>query len=215
MKLNKVTIDSSFSTTDLCRFGRQYPTDKSPYNPGKYGHAYTAVYDLLFASFRFKKINFGEVGILDNQSMICWQNYFPYANLYGWDRHQEYLDKAVADKLDRVTYGFMNVNSSESIDTILSGYDIKFDVLIDDASHLIVDQVRLIECACKYMSPGGLMIIEDIDRTENENSYLEKISTVSQYFHSVTFIETEHSQQRSGSYNNDKLLVLSRNETII
>ena len=57
MIINRITIDSTNSITDLCRLGAKYPTDKSPYNGSGHRHPYTSVYDFLFSSVRYKKLN--------------------------------------------------------------------------------------------------------------------------------------------------------------
>ena len=89
MRINHLKIDSSQSITDLCRFGAEYNTDKSPYTQGAgvlaHRHAYTAVYDLLFLAKRFMPIQIGELGILDNSSTNMWRNYFPTATIFGYD----------------------------------------------------------------------------------------------------------------------------------
>ena len=49
-RINKLTIDSTFSKTELCNLGKDFPTDKSPYSEKKHRHPFTAVYDLLFSN---------------------------------------------------------------------------------------------------------------------------------------------------------------------
>ena len=96
-KINSITIDSTNSVTDLCLLGVKYPTDKSPYNTegNLHKHAYTAIYNLLFSNIRYKDIKLGELGILDNNSMLSWREFFPNAKLYGFEWFDERLDKAI------------------------------------------------------------------------------------------------------------------------
>jgi hypothetical protein len=87
-----------------------------------------------------------------------------------------------------------------------------FDVLIDDSSHEFYDQKRIIQSAYKYLSPGGILVIEDIFLAYDEENYNIILEPFKKYFSSITFIETKHSLQHSEGWNNDKLLVLVRND---
>lgn len=215
MKINKLIIDSSDSKTDLCELGVKFPTDKSPYvKHDGHRHPYTAVYDLLFMSLRYKKIKLGEGGIAENMSMKCWREYFPYAELHGFEYNQTYLNKAINDNLDNTKYHFMNVNDQESIIKALENSGGQFDILIDDMIHQLPQNVLFAKTAYKFIKPGGYLIVEDIFRDFDENEYSEKLNDISHFFSSMTFIVTDHKNRHSPNWNNDKLLVLCRNEKI-
>ena len=62
------------------------------------------------------------------------------------------------------------------------------------------------------MNPGGILIIEDIFRNESETRYLESLQSVKDYYSDIFFIETEHSLKQSPGWDNDKLLILYRND---
>lgn len=215
MKFDKLIIDSTNSKTDLCELGVKYPTDKSPYNVGSssgHRHPYTAVYDLLFAPLRYKDINFGEIGIEYNKSMICWRNYFTKAKLWGWEYYQEKIDSALRDGLEDTTYINMNVSLENSIEEGFKQSGVEFDIIIDDSTHSFEDQIRISKIVHEYLKPGGYFIIEDIFRNRSENDYYQQIGEYSKFYNSITFIDTEHSNKMSADWNNDKLLVMVRNE---
>lgn len=214
-KLNHLVIDSTRAKTALCDLGIQFPTDKSPYNIGSssgHRHPYTAVYDLLFASLRFKEINFGEIGIEYNQSMICWRNYFTKAKLWGWEYYQEKINAALKDNLQDTTYLTMNVHNEESILTGFERSGVLFDILIEDSTHKFEDQIRVAKFAHRFIKPGGFFVIEDIFRNRSEDDYTRELADVLQYYHSVTFINTEHENRYSPGWDNDKLLIMVRND---
>ena len=212
MKINSISIDSTNSITDLCQLGIKYPTDKCPYNNNSelHKHAYTSIYNLLFSNIRYKDITFGELGILDNNSMLSWREFFPNAKLYGFEWFDSRLDKAIKDGIN-CTYIKMDVTNKKSISKGLSSVNSKFDVLIDDSTHVFDDQIRFINEAYKYLNPGGFLIIEDIFINANEKDYEEALSHLSNYFSSATFIFANHKLKHSPGWNNDKLLVLHRN----
>jgi len=206
MKLNSITIDSSESITDLCKLGIKYPTDKSPYNEDSslHKHAYTAIYDLLFSRVRNDKIVLGEIGILNNNSMKCWREYFPNAELWGYEWDDNFLRNAISDKLN-INYVKMNVKDISSIDEGMK--NLMFDVIIDDSTHEFPDQINVIKGVYNHLKPGGVLVIEDIFINTKEEYYEEQIS--SQYSSGV-FIFANHKLKHSPGWNNDKLLVLFR-----
>lgn len=211
MRIEKLVIDSTESVTDLCRLGVKHPTDKSPYNESGslHKHPYTAVYNLLFSYMRYNPIVLGEVGILDNMSMKCWREYFPNATLYGYEYSEMRLQKAVSDRLSNSHYSKMDVKDVTSIQSGLQS--MMFDILIEDSTHEFDDQMRFANIAYKHVKPGGFLIIEDIFRSESEQRYVEALRNISKYFSSMTFIVTEHMLKHSPGWDNDKLLVLNRN----
>ena len=211
MKINSITIDSTNSVTDLCLLGVKYPTDKSPYNPDAnlHKHAYTSIYNLLFSNLRYKDIKLGELGILDNNSMLSWREFFSNAKLYGFEWFDERLDKAINDNID-CTYIKMNVKDINSISDGLSVAGSKFDILIEDSTHLFEDQIKFVNEAYKHLNPGGILIIEDIFINANEEDYFKAINL--DYFSSATFIYANHNLKNSLGWNNDKLLVLHKND---
>ena len=91
MQINRISIDSTHANTDLCKLAVKYPTDKCPYHNESHlhRHAYTSIYNLLFSQLLYKEITIGEVGILDNNSMLCWREYFPNAALFGYEYHDD------------------------------------------------------------------------------------------------------------------------------
>jgi hypothetical protein len=218
-KINSIIIDSSKSKTDLCELGTKYPTDKSPYNTlnkvTKHGsghrHPYTAVYDFLFSTMRYRNIKLAEIGVLDNMSMLCWREYFPNADLFGFDFSLRFIEEGRNLKLEKTLYDFMDVKKPESIDESLNKYG-KYDIIIEDSTHEFNDQIRVCNVAHKYLNPGGVLVIEDIFRNIDEDNYKNYLSDIMKYYSTVTFIVTEHDLKYSPNWDNDKLLILVRNE---
>lgn len=210
MQIQSIKIDSTNSFTDLCLLGVTHPTDKSPYNMNNnlHKHPYSAIYNLLFSSIRNNPIKLGEVGILDNMSMICWRKYFPNALLYGYEWFDSRLQKAIDDNLPNVEYVKMNVESEKSIETALSSSEGKFDVLIDDSTHIFEHQIKLINVGHKYVKSGGYLIVEDIFLQFDENNYKNALDHLKDEFSFATFIIAEHEKKHSPGWDNDKLLIL-------
>jgi len=141
--------------------------------------------------------------------MKCWREYFPNATLYGYEYSEMRLEKALSDKLPNAVYSKMDVKDVESIQEGLQST--MFDIIIEDSTHEFNDQIRFANIAYKHIKPGGFLIIEDVFREESEQRYVEALRETSKYYSSMTFIVTEHKNKHSPGWNNDKLLVLNRN----
>lgn len=213
MKINSISIDSSNSITELCLLGVKYPTDKSPYNTdgNLHKHAYTSIYNLLFSNMKYNNLRIGELGILENHSMLSWREFFPNAKLYGFEWFNNRLDKAIKDNILNCEYIKMDITNPYSIEQGLSIVGSNFDILIDDSTHVFEDQIKFINIAYKHLKPGGFLIVEDIFINANEEEYSNQLNHLSNYFSSATFIFANHNLKYSPGWDNDKLFILHRN----
>jgi hypothetical protein len=213
--INRLVVDSTAARTALCDLGELNPTDKAAYHnyPGLHRHAYFPIYDLLFSSRRRTPIVVGEIGIFENMSMRCWRGYFDHARLYGFDFCEHRLAHAKTDALADTTYGHIDVQLASSISTGLHQVSAPFDILIEDTTHQLADQIRVVNAATPYMALNGLLIVEDIFITADENAYIDGLRAVSKYYDVATFITSRHELLYSDGWNNDKLLALQRNDT--
>ena len=221
MIINNFQINCLDNATELCKIGAKYGTDKSPissylttqYYDYDYRHSYTSFYSLLFSNLKNKNINLGEIGIASNSSIKMWREYFSFANIYGWDGNEDLIKNAYSHNLKNVMYDYMHTGSEESIKKAFSNFNIKYDILIDDASHLFWDQIRLIRLCVDYLKKDSLLIIEDIDKNIPESEYVNEIKLYGhdQYYKDISFIEFSHNNRNLGKYNNDKIILLTRN----
>ena len=114
-KINIMRIETSNYFTDLCKIGTKFGTDKSPFNKRGYRHPYTAIYDLLFSTYRDKKFNFAELGIFRNSSTKMFRHYFKKARIYAFDYDEELILNAKSHKLKNTFYANMNVKHKKDI----------------------------------------------------------------------------------------------------
>jgi FkbM family methyltransferase len=214
-KINKIIFDSLNSTTNLCELGLKFHTDKSPISKYELRHSYTILYDFIFGKLKYEKIKIAEIGIWKNASLKCFREYFPNAEIYGFEKHIELIEDAKNDNLEKTHYYSLDGAIPETIYNSFQEAGGNFDVIIDDGSHLFEHQINVILNTIPFLKPGGILIIEDIFKSINENDFEEKLSSVKKYFHSISFVETKHQLQYTGSWDNDKLLVLYRNNILI
>jgi glycosyltransferase involved in cell wall biosynthesis len=215
MNIQSVTIDTTGTVSNLCEIAMQFNSDKCPYSKettSGHRHPYTPVYDTLFSSLRTQSINIAEIGIEKNDSINIWRQYFPNADIYGFEYNEQYLQEAINQNLSNVYYEKIDVKDANNIRKTFQTINKKYDILIDDSTHLFEDQIRVIQNSIEYLNEGGILVVEDIFRNRSEEDYQRELQGISKYFSSATFMTTEHENKFSGDWNNDKLLVLVRND---
>lgn len=210
-KFKKITIDTTYFNTELCEIGKKYNSDKGPNNPNKHRHAYTGIYHFLFHGIKNNNLNIAEIGIYKNEGMKMFRDYFKNANLFGYEKLQNLINNAEKDNLYNTKYFLMDVNDPNDIKKGLEKCEGKFDIIIDDSSHMFEHQINIISNAYPYLKKNGYLIIEDIFnniKIHEEKNYYDKLKGIKEYFSEIYFVQSEHINRWSPMYDNDKLLVL-------
>jgi len=220
-----VHVDYKSNSTELCEIGKKYNVDKSSQreNPGpndsNHCHPYSLLYHALFHNNRNDSLNFCEIGIAEGRSLLMWEEYFSKAEIYGFEFLPKWLTHWSTNfsHKTRIHVNYMNVClDNEIVDPLKNcGESVKFDCIIDDSSHAFYDMIRIIKQAHTFVKPGGMIIIEDIQRSFDEVWFYEELKDVLHEFQTVFFVDLEHARRNSGTVNNDKVLILVKNGTPI
>ena len=208
---NKVFIDTSLSTTKLCELGKRFPTTKSPIQLPGQRSGFTGVYSLLFASLVDKKISLAEIGIEDNNSIKMWRNYFRKAKIYGFEFDEVKIQKAKKHKLNKTYINKIDVRNEKNIKESFKKTNAKFDIIIDDSTHIFEDQIRIIKNCYKFLNKNGILVIEDIYKYKkkySEQNYFENLKKFKKYFNEIIFIDCGHVNNYTASWKNNKILLL-------
>jgi len=142
----------------------KYFLDKNGY------HNYIPIYDLFLNHKRNKINNVLEIGIgsVENgqmkhvnnyktgNSLRCWRDYFPNAIIHGIDIYECDLNE------ERIKTYLINQTDSEKLNEL----NYKFDLIIDDGSHILEDQVYSFKILESKLSTDGIYVIEDIQDME-------------------------------------------------
>ena len=204
------------NSSKLCEIGKKYDTDKSSQRNNitnkRHCHPYTLFYENLFKNNKNDNLNIAELGILDGASLLMWKEYFTNSHIYGF----EYNDKLINNfkenfNNNRITLTNIDVSNKDSIINSFSKLNILYDIIIDDTTHQFEDQIRVIENTYQYLKPGGILIIEDIFKSYNENDYINRLSPIIDNFQDYYFVELDHENRNSTGWNNDKLFILIKN----
>ena len=169
----------------------------------------------MFSTLINKKINFAEIGIWENESIKMWREYFKKAKIYGFEYYDNLIQNAKKDKLKKVFIKKINVKDKKNILISFKETNTKFDIIVDDSTHLFDHQINIIYNSHNYLKENGILIIEDIYKYKSgyeEKKYYEKIAPIKKEFENIFFIETPHVNNFTASWKNEKLLVLIKNK---
>ena len=136
-------------------------------------HTYLETYDKLFEPFR-DGCDFLEIGLASGDSVKLWDRYFQTSSIVGVDL------SIIFEKEERVSDNVIRLIAADAtkpdIVEILDKEcwkDCKFNVIIDDGSHMTQDQIDTFNLLKGKMKPNGLYIMEDILALDIErNKYL-------------------------------------------
>jgi hypothetical protein len=157
------------STSLWIRFGFMKPTlrevgilcrtDKVDINHTFQGKTYLDIYEGYFKSLRNNKISVLEIGVKGGSSLRTWKAYFTQARIFGLDIDPE------CKKLEepRISIATGSQDDGEFLKKCF-GEDQKFDIIIDDGSHINRHIIKSFESLFyDRLNQGGLYIIEDLN----------------------------------------------------
>ena len=217
-KIKTINIDSSNYFSKLCFIGGKFGSDKSVFcTKTPYKHSYTAIYNILLSHLKNDKINFAEIGILENASIKMWREFFTNANIDGFEFDENLLFRAENEKLDNTKYFKIDVRNRENIKNSFLKANKEYDVIIDDSTHDFNDQINIIFTVKDYLKPGGYLIIEDIFSRKtrySEKNYYQAINEIKSEFQDIFFINCSNRYNYGGIFFNHKVLVLIKENNL-
>jgi 8-demethyl-8-(2-methoxy-alpha-L-rhamnosyl)tetracenomycin-C 3'-O-methyltransferase len=145
----------------------KHGTDKQSKN----GHSYTPFYERYFEPRRNEKLNLFELGVREGWSINLWLEYMPNAEIWCLDNDKEGKCPAKFDS-SRVHFTFCSQTDKDALNEIhkRSG---KYDIVIDDASHVSPFTIISFETIFPNVKSGGIYVIEDLHISDvpEYNSY--------------------------------------------
>ena len=136
-----------------------YSKYQSPEGHGDKGTAHTYIdeYEKLLDKYR-ENSTVLEIGICEGESLKMWNEYFVNSEVYGID----ITDFYIKDLINENKYNII-IGDASSNDILNQLNNLTFDVIIDDGSHLINDQINSFNILKNKMKPNGIYIIEDVN----------------------------------------------------
>lgn len=122
------------------------------YGTAKVPHGYMPIYEKYFEPIRHNSITLLEIGVATGASIKTWSQYFTMASIIGVDKHLIYNSDECA----------LIEGDASSIETISVLKSVKYNIIIDDGSHIAQEQLKSFEGLWDSVLPGGYYIIEDL-----------------------------------------------------
>ena len=157
----------------------------------------------------------GEIGIEKNASTKLWRNFFINSEIHGFEFEKNKIENAIKDNLPNTFYHKINVDDPNSIKKAFEETNKKFDIIIDDSTHLFNHQINIIYNVKDFLNENSILIIEDIYKDRKgyeEKMYYDQILQIKEEFENIFFIETPHINNFTASWKNEKMLVLVKNK---
>jgi hypothetical protein len=122
-------------------------------------HGYAKFYEDYFKNIKNEKLKILEIGSFYGNASASLFFYFKNAFLYAGDIFPDLFRY----KSTRVKNFFVNSSEEVSIKDNIITKNIKFNIIIEDASHSFKDQIISLFLLFKSLEPKGLFIIEELD----------------------------------------------------
>jgi len=171
-------------------------------------HGYTRYYEPLFESRRSAPIRLVEIGVERGRSMKAWQSYFPGADhVYGigYGNFQTTpkstcsgSEAAVHGPSPQCTLYKGDQGDPKFLKHFVGDTGGKFDIVIDDGSHVPSHQRTSFEHLWPSVKPGGVYAIEDV-----ETSYWDKSAEIYGYSLEQEPSIVDHMKQVSDTINRE------------
>ncbi len=150
--------------------------------PGKFNdkgtvHSYIEIYEGLLSPYRETAKRVLEIGLFDGHSMRMWEEYFRNAEVHGIDCSDQ-PHGGMADLRPMIAEGTHHIHIFDATDGEIVEEKFKgttFDVIIEDGSHDIDQQVKLYDIFEHYLSKDGLYIVEDIADLDKNRCIFETL----------------------------------------
>ena len=130
-------------------------------------HNYQDFFNENLKNIKNKKLNILEIGIEKGAGLACIYFYFPYSNIVGVDNNpfkNQYKSK-------RIRNIYVDISSKKILKNLSNYLKIEFDLIIDDCSHKLIDQILCFVENFKNLKKGGIYIAEDLNFPEIHKVY--------------------------------------------
>ena len=144
------------------RFVNQYAKPSKKDDKKIIAHGYAKIYEKYLKENKEKNLNIIELGSFYGNASAAFYFYFKNSQIYSADINPDmYLYRS-----KRLHNFFTDTSSRSSIEKNILKKNIQFDLIIEDASHMLKDQIISLFILFKNLKSGGFFIVEEIDFPE-------------------------------------------------
>ena len=144
------------------KFKNQYAKPSKQDDKKIIAHGYAKIYEKYLKEHKEKNLNIIELGSFYGNASAAFYFYFKNSQIYSADINPDmYLYRS-----KRLINFFTDTSSRSSIEKNILKKNIQFDLIIEDASHMLKDQIISLFILFKNLKSGGFFIVEEIDFPE-------------------------------------------------
>lgn len=154
----------------LTYLANKYGTDKGTTYIAS--HGFTEIYNDYFQKIADKcyeegrKVNILEIGVQYAKSLYMYNKFFDgNCEIYGMDIDQQCLNYAT----ENIHISICNQGDRNELSYFLKNINIKFDIIVDDGSHIPMHQMISLVSLYKTLSKDGIYILEDLHTNLNRS----------------------------------------------
>ena len=125
-------------------------------------HGYSKIYEKYFEKIRGDNLNVLEIGSFYGNAAGAFFYYFKNSKIFSGDIFPDLFRY----KSSRLKNFYINSSSENSIDEILIKNNDNFNIIIEDASHTLKDQIISLFLLFRKVSPNGIFVCEELDFPE-------------------------------------------------
>jgi hypothetical protein len=166
---NLAINNSALFNKDLNYLFEYFNTDKGHYFYNQYsrtknkkkieGHKYVTFYEKYFKTIKDRNLNILELGSFKGAAAAAFYFFFKNSKIYSGDIFPDLFSF-----FSNRNFNFkIDTGSENSINTLILANNIKFDIIIEDASHFLKDQIISLFLFFKILGPKGIFVIEELD----------------------------------------------------
>ena len=114
-----------------------------------------------------KKLDILEIGLAKGGGIASLYFYFPNSNLIGVDNNPF----RIRYKSNRIRSIYVDTSSKKILQNLSNHLNQKFDIILDDCGHRLIDQILCFSENFKNLKKGGIYIVEDLNYPELHAMY--------------------------------------------
>jgi len=137
------------------------------FNSLKKQHDYANFFQENLEKLRNNKLDVLEIGTAKGDGLASFYFYFPYSNFIGVDNNPY----RIRYKSKRIRSIFVDISSKKILQNLTNHLNQKFDLIIDDCSHRLIDQILCFSENFKNLKKDGIYIVEDLNFPEIHQIY--------------------------------------------
>ncbi len=160
------------------------------HQPSKRGHNYLPYYWMHLRDVRESVQNVLEIGVQTDASLKLWEEFFPNATIHGLDIDARCSEFAGGRRVVHIG----DQGDADTLRRVAAACNGPLDIIIDDGSHRISDQLTSFDVLFPLLSNHGVYVLEDTGGVVGDYG-LVVVKTLQKLISNVMYWPIEHDPQ--------------------